>query len=159
MRIDANKSQRSGWEELILHLILAKRPRRYKEKKGKNSLKRGGFSKPGQAPWWQQLSCSCDQVAGKKQRPRLLWRKTTDWGGSCFLLAMWWWWWMVVRTSRAPWGSCIVSRWSEKKWSLFHISSFSWFHGSTWTAAQTKKLHWQTWKTRTTNFYKCPSCN
>ena len=26
------KSQRSGWEELILHLILAKRPRRYEHK-------------------------------------------------------------------------------------------------------------------------------
>ena len=31
MKIDASKSQRSGWEELILHLILAKRPRRYEE--------------------------------------------------------------------------------------------------------------------------------
>ena len=32
-------SQRSGWEELILHLILAKRPRRYEGKQSKTGLK------------------------------------------------------------------------------------------------------------------------
>ena len=32
-----SRSQRSGWEELILHLILAKRPRRYEEKGITNS--------------------------------------------------------------------------------------------------------------------------